>query len=133
VDEVLGRELEVGSFDMIRAINPWAQNRAENWDAFFCSELVAEGLQQLGVLRDDDELNSNDVLPRSFDTECGLLEKFCLEGHSYSDVEMIIDSSMSGGMCSSRRPRGDRLVAELNQHKEDSKRRQKERRSREAE
>ena len=92
MQEVKGRRLEVGSFDMARAVLMCCCRSTadhENWDRFFCSELVAEALQQLGVLREVG-LNSNDVLPRTFSSTAGLLAEFCLEGHSYGVEEYLV-------------------------------------------
>jgi hypothetical protein len=127
VTEVLGRKLEFASFDMITAINPWhSGNQQENWDAFFCSELVAEGLQQLGVLREEG-VNSNNVLPRSFDKRSDFLNSHCLEGHSFADEEVLIDAPGAEGqwgfMCVARKRTGHGLVNELKKHKHDSKQR----------
>ena len=61
VCEVRGRKLEFASTDMVRALCCF--NKREDWNEFFCSELVAEALQQMGVLQEE-KLNSNDVLPR---------------------------------------------------------------------
>ena len=86
----------------------------------------------LGVLRDDDELQSNNVLPRFFDGQHGLLDRYCVEGHSFADIEVLIEVPMALYPCSARRPKGNQLVAELHQHKDALKRRWKERQSREA-
>jgi hypothetical protein len=71
VKQVIGRKLEVApSFDILRAacmqccgVQKAADH--EDWTTFFCTELVAEGLQQLGVLREAG-VNSNDFLPSGF-------------------------------------------------------------------
>lgn len=92
VKQVLGRKLEVGSCDMIKAVLPCVYNHSENWDRFFCSELVAEGLQQAGILREHG-LNSNDVLPRNFASGgvgADLLSSQCLEGHSFGPEHYMV-------------------------------------------
>lgn len=121
VAEVLGRKLETSSFDMITALNPCRRNKHENWDEFFCSELVAEGLQQLGVLREEG-LNSNDVLPRSFEKKSNFLNQNCLDGHSFLEEEMLVNAKGA-------KKKGDGIVKELKLHKQASKERMRARNS----
>ena len=109
--EVRGRKLEMASRDMVRALCCGLQrSEHENWDEFFCSELVAEALQQLGVLQEE-QLNSNDVLPRNFDSNHSLLATKCLAGNSYADEERLIGPGKS------------EVVQALKAHKDESKRR----------
>jgi len=102
--EVRGRRLEVASTHMAKALfcGYRPNHKHEDWSRFFCSELVAEGLQQLEVLREDG-LNSNDVLPRNFLTSAALLRSQVINGHSYGDEEHLIGE----GSTHSREMRAD--------------------------
>jgi hypothetical protein len=109
--EVIGRNLEILSIDLFRALlfnrcrcsqQVLVSSCDEDWEEFFCSELVAEGLQQLGIIRDDVGVKSNLLIPSSFADPydrkkmrhsgafdfCG--ERICLDGHNYSDSELLI-------------------------------------------
>ena len=90
IDKTRGRKLEVMSSEMLRAWLPCVTNSAEGWSAFFCSELVAEGLQQVGVLREVG-VNSNNLLPSSFASSSAAqphsLDGLCLPGHGYGAEE----------------------------------------------
>jgi len=55
---------------------------------FSCSELVAEALLKLEILRSDSPMNSSSILPTAFTTSDGVpgqlrLEQFSMEGHRY--------------------------------------------------
>ena len=103
IAEVLGRRLEVGTWAQVRALmihfgTPCARRGGshEDWSEFFCSELVAEALQQLGTL--DERVNSNDFLPNSFSMACSadlrtsalMLDACVVKGCSYGPEEMLL-------------------------------------------
>jgi hypothetical protein len=109
--EVIGRNLEILSFDLFRALlfnrckcsqQVLGSSCDEDWEEFFCSELVAEGLQQLGIIRDDVEVKSNLLIPSSFADpydrkkmrHSGAFDfchkKICLPGHNFLDSELLI-------------------------------------------
>jgi len=125
VREVKGRNLEVASSDMVRAClgracgTSCVRNSGEDWEAFFCSELTGESLQQLGVLREEG-VNSNDFLPASFASasreDAHSLDHNCLDGTSYGDEEYLI------------RRGGGPLVAELKRIKQQLKQEAKQQR-----
>jgi len=112
MNEVMGRKLEFLSFDLFRALLfnrchgrcILGGNRDENWDEFFCSELVAECLQQLGIFREDSQVKSNLLIPSSFadpsdrkkvkhNGAFGVFdEELCLQGHDFSKSEVLIES-----------------------------------------
>lgn len=93
---VSGRPLETLTSDMSRALClhlcGCQGNTQENWEKFYCSELVAESLQQLRILREGG-LNSNNLVPDSFAvgrkaSQCFTYEandntSITLSGHSY--------------------------------------------------
>lgn len=104
--EVLGRELEMATTDMARSLfynrlrgKLGGKNQEEHWDKFYCSELVAEALQQLFILREEG-LNSNNLIPanfaeprnptkhkgRSFDFK----DRITMPGHSYGAEEILL-------------------------------------------
>jgi len=108
---VMGRKLEILTIDLFRALlfnrckcsqEAIGNFRGEDWEEFFCSELVAEGLQQLGIIRDDVQVKSNLMIPSSFADprdrtkmrHSGAFDfcddKICLPGHSYTDSELLI-------------------------------------------
>ena len=67
-DELRGRAYERNKFELIRAANKRAFcNRAEDLSSVFCSELVAEAYQRLGLL--SEEKPSNDYAPVDFSYE----------------------------------------------------------------
>lgn len=103
---VLGRKLEIGSFDILRAVVfnrcrcNLSKQRGRDWNEFFCSELVAEGMMQLGVIRSDDRVKSNLLIPASFDNPRKRRrsaafdflddDRICLPGHDYGLSEVLI-------------------------------------------
>ena len=108
---VKGRKLETTSRDMVNALLcGLRKGRHEDWSQFFCSELAAEALQQMGILRDEG-LNSNDILPRSFAQSDGPLSTHCNEAHAFDPPEILLDSTQLP------------LFRELQEHKAELKRR----------
>lgn len=111
INQVMGRNLEILTIDLFRALvfnrcrcsqKLIGNSSGESWEEFFCSELVAEGLQQLGIIRDDAEVKSNLVLPSTFADphdrknmrHSGAFDfcddKICNPGHGYTDSELLI-------------------------------------------
>ncbi|MEO1889901.1 MAG: YiiX/YebB-like N1pC/P60 family cysteine hydrolase [Cycloclasticus sp.] len=65
MDELRGREYERNKFELIKAANERAfRNKEEDLSSLFCSELVAESYQRLGLLTE--EKPSNDYAPVDF-------------------------------------------------------------------
>ncbi|WP_440904346.1 YiiX/YebB-like N1pC/P60 family cysteine hydrolase [Catenovulum sp. SX2] len=60
----IDRQFETRKLEMLRACFKWLNNKEENLDTVFCSELVAELYQVMGLLTE--EHNSNNFTPRSF-------------------------------------------------------------------
>jgi len=111
IKTVMGRNLEILTIDLFRALlfnrckcsqQVIGNFRGEDWEEFFCSELVAEGLQQLGIIRDDLQVKSNLMIPSSFADprdrtkmrHSGAFDfcddKICLPGHNYTVSELLI-------------------------------------------
>lgn len=104
---VLGRDLEILTLDLVRVAvgrhcASCGGNSTENWNKFYCSELVAEALQQLGIIRENG-VNSNDFLPASFAGQRNtsdvhvlnkkrmhFLDDVCLPENSYQQEEILI-------------------------------------------
>ena len=104
--EVLGRKLEMATTDMARSLffnrlrgKLGGDNKEEHWDKFFCSELVAEALQQLFIVREEG-LCSNNLIPSSFaeprnptkhkGRSFDFTERVTLPGHSYGSEEILV-------------------------------------------
>ncbi|CAB9511395.1 expressed unknown protein [Seminavis robusta] len=119
IREVLGRKLELLTLDMARSLflhrlgkkykqyaaTQYLKNAKEDWTQFYCSELVAESLQQLHILREEG-FHSNDLVPASFampppdiaqlhphsrrSFNFGEDEQITRPGHSYSEEQPLI-------------------------------------------
>jgi len=67
-DELRGRSYERNKFELLKASNERAfRNKTEDLSSLFCSELVAEAYQRLGLLTE--EKPSNDYAPVDFSYE----------------------------------------------------------------
>jgi len=76
--EVNGRPYEQNRFELIKSLydGPFGLN-AENLSSIFCSELVAECYQRIGLL--DEDIPSNEYVPSQFSSEHFLkLNNACL-------------------------------------------------------
>jgi len=133
IKEVLGRPLETVSCAELRAI--WLsmggggfKSAHEDHSEFFCSELVAEALQQAGVLPDDG-LNSNDFLPKAFEPhdDSGTfgprvtLDGYCRKGFSYGPLQMLV--SPQSTLVAALRDRKRALKEEQEQARQQAKQR----------
>jgi len=68
--EAAGRPYEKNRLEMLRSVydGPLGKNHQPGTDSFFCSELVAEAYQRMGLLPNFPP--SNEYTPRDFSTEC---------------------------------------------------------------
>jgi hypothetical protein len=100
VKHSVGKGLETASMAMMQAAaRKWVVWSAlcgppkEDWTHFFCSELVAEALQQASIIREIG-LNSTDFLPSSFaggkQHRAAILEKSLCDGYSYTPLEQLL-------------------------------------------
>ena len=88
MDELRGRAYERNKFELIKASSDGAfRNKAEDLSSLFCSELVAESYQRLGLLTE--EKPSNDYAPVDFSHD----RMESLEGKFYlsEEIEFSID------------------------------------------
>lgn len=83
MDELRGRAYERNKFELIKAANELAfRNTEEDLSSLFCSELVAEAYQRLGLLTE--QKPSNDYAPVDFSHERDLR----LQGRFYLSEEI---------------------------------------------
>lgn len=79
------RPYEKGHSELVRSLvdigGPLCEN-AEDLSSVFCSELVAESLQEMGVI--DERLPSNEFIPKNF-AKGGRVEHYLTPGFSYGD------------------------------------------------
>ena len=82
-EELRGRAYERNKFELIKASNERAfRNTVEDLSSLFCSELVAEAYQRLGLLTEDKP--SNDYAPVDFSHD----RMQSLQGHFYLSEEI---------------------------------------------
>lgn len=88
MEELRGKEYERNKFELIKASSDGAfRNKVEDLSSLFCSELVAEAYQRLGLLTEDKP--SNDYAPVNFSHDRMNL----LQGNFYlsEEIEFTID------------------------------------------
>jgi hypothetical protein len=99
VKHTVGKHLEMASLTVVQAVlRKWTLGACcaaprEDWSDFFCSELVAEALQQASVIRETG-CSSSDFLPNSFagglHRRVGILENYMCDGYSYAPLEQLL-------------------------------------------
>jgi hypothetical protein len=88
VREVHGRPFDESPWTAVRALR--RRNRPAANESFFCSQLVAEALQRMGLLaRPPDAPSSNNYIPADFSTEYSDALLPLVGGHSL-DFERLI-------------------------------------------
>ena len=87
-EELRGRDYERNKFELLRASNERAfRNKEEDLSSLFCSELVAEAYQRLGLLTE--EKPSNDYAPKDFSH--GRMQSLQGEFYLSEEIEFTID------------------------------------------
>jgi len=98
----VGRRLEMATASVVKALlrqgllGHCCAPPKEDWKLFYCSELVAEALQQMGVLKSSG-VSSADFLPSSFCDHAPVdvpssatLDSLLCAGHSYMPLRLLL-------------------------------------------